>query len=426
MLRDNFLRALIWFGVVVVALLVMVRPAAAEIESVLPESNARLSYYVQSSVATTERATPDLSREAYNSAYGGNFVAWGAPVAYSSCGDIATTYSRKMWDSGWTNWKLVLPNCINPTGAITCPAASPAYAFNPTTGMCEREAPACPVADTDAGAYWIAVGTVPTAIYTTGTGRLCKAGCETRSFVTVPRPSGYPYSDGASKMVDGVKQYFSFREYKYTGATCAGDTLPVSAVIPDSDSCAPGQSYVQMGNKIRCLDSSGALVNANSASAVSAAQTLATAQQAAAITAAQQAAQAAGLSASSVEAAQSVAAGVFAAGGGSPGGTAVSSDPVMAQFCQDNPTASVCVDQDFGTVEDSTLGEKTINVAITPVMVGGAGSCPAPTPFALHDGVTRYFQWTTYCNYAMGIKPILLAFAWLSAAGLLVGGFKSA
>lgn len=75
-------------------------------------------------------------------------------------------------------------------------------------------------------------------------------------------------------------------------------------------------------------------------------------------------------------------------------------------------------------VADVALGTKSIDVAITPVAVSGAGSCPAPSPFVLH-GQTYYFEWTTYCNYAIGIKPILLAFAWLSAAGILVGGFKA-
>lgn len=74
--------------------------------------------------------------------------------------------------------------------------------------------------------------------------------------------------------------------------------------------------------------------------------------------------------------------------------------------------------------DDVPLGTKSIAVSITPVTVSGSGSCPAPSPFVLH-GQTYYFQWATYCNFASGIKPILLAFAWLSAAGILVGGFKA-
>lgn len=81
-------------------------------------------------------------------------------------------------------------------------------------------------------------------------------------------------------------------------------------------------------------------------------------------------------------------------------------------------------DIDFGSVGDSVLTDQVKNVAITPVSVGGAGSCPAPSPMVLH-GQTYYFDWTTYCNFANMIKPILLAFAWLAAAGILVGGFMA-
>lgn len=80
---------------------------------------------------------------------------------------------------------------------------------------------------------------------------------------------------------------------------------------------------------------------------------------------------------------------------------------------------------DFGSVSDVDLGTKTVNVAITPVSVGTGGACPGPSPMVLH-GQTYYFEWTTYCNFAAGIKPILLVFAWLSAAGILIGGFKAA
>lgn len=96
--------------------------------------------------------------------------------------------------------------------------------------------------------------------------------------------------------------------------------------------------------------------------------------------------------------------------------------PPEPSFCESNPDAVQCAG--LGEVGDSALGTKSISVVITPVAVGGAGACPAPSPMVLH-GQTYFFKWDTYCNYATGIKPILLAFGWLSAAGILVGGFKS-
>lgn len=77
----------------------------------------------------------------------------------------------------------------------------------------------------------------------------------------------------------------------------------------------------------------------------------------------------------------------------------------------------------FDSVSDSVpLEDKSTKVEITVVPVGGDGSCPAPSVMVLH-GHTYYFDWTTYCNFAILIKPVLLAFAWLAAAGILVGGF---
>lgn len=117
--------------------------------------------------------------------------------------------------------------------------------------------------------------------------------------------------------------------------------------------------------------------------------------------------------------------------------------PDTNSFCVDNPTASVCVpavdpcvdhpdrvscaDVGEGTVADNVpLETKTINVAsIVPVVVGNAGSCPAPRAMVFR-GQTHYFSYQTYCDFAIGIKPILLVFAWLTAAGILIGGFKQA
>ena len=77
---------------------------------------------------------------------------------------------------------------------------------------------------------------------------------------------------------------------------------------------------------------------------------------------------------------------------------------------------------DFGSVGNVDLGTKTVNVTIAPVSVGSNGSVLSPMVCM----VRHIFEWTTYCNFASGIKPIMLVFAWLSAAGILIGGFKSA
>lgn len=137
-------------------------------------------------------------------------------------------------------------------------------------------------------------------------------------------------------------------------------------------------------------------------------------------------------------AAQAAIAGAIAAGAISSPGTSTTtttntstgsestttSTNTISDFCTKNPTFFMCQVADYGTVDDVAVSGVSRSVAITPVSVGSAGSCPAPSPMTLH-GQTYYFTWTTYCNFATGIKPILLAFAWLSAAGILIGGFRN-
>lgn len=305
------------------------------------------------------------------------------------------------------------------TGGNSC-VCNTGYEVAPGGVSCQI--PACPAVGTLLHSGFYDVGTNPAV--NAGTPREgfppfhpCSGGCEVE----------YTGGDVAWRsLVGGVYHYYAEGSYSHTGATCTGDAPPSSAVSIPAPTCGADQSLVTGSNGFaRCYDGvAGGFVDSNSASAVAAAESAASAQAASQVTAAQSVAQAAGLSASGVEQAQAVAAGVGAVGG-SVGGASAGSDPVMNQFCADNPQSSLCAAEDFGTVSETALGERSISVAITPVAVGSAGSCPAPSPLTI-NGHTEYFQWTTYCNFANGIKPILLAFAWLSAAGLLVGGFRTA
>lgn len=93
--------------------------------------------------------------------------------------------------------------------------------------------------------------------------------------------------------------------------------------------------------------------------------------------------------------------------------------------CTAHPELAACAE--LGTIADDVpLDTKEISIAaIQPVSVGGAGACPAPLPLVLH-GQTYFMKFDTYCQFATGIKPIILVFAWLAGAGILIGGFKAA
>jgi len=281
--------------------------------------------------------------------------------------------------------------------------------------------PPCPAVGTVLSSGFYDVGTSPKM----ANNQACANGCRVL----------FGGSINSTSIVDGVKHYWAEGNYVYNGypdanpavSTCPNETMAMTeygapAVEP---TCAVGQILLSGTNGLRmCFDSvTGAPVNTDSASAVADVQTMAAEQTAAQMQAAASAVIAAGGSASDVAAAQSVVAGVAAVGGVTGGGSGGSDSQSI--FCDLNPASPLCTKQDFGEVGEVTLTEKTINVSITPVAVGPSGTCPAPSPMVIH-GTTGYFQWTTYCNFANGIRPILLAFAWLSAAGLLVGGFRSA
>lgn len=308
----------------------------------------------------------------------------------------------------------------------TFPTCTCAVNFTPSASsfVCEAVPPPppppppptpCSVSGTEFSSGYYDIGTDPNVGQGVPLISGCDGGCSTEY-------NGD--SVGWRVQVGGVYHYFAKGGYYYTGANCESGSASVGVLtsVP-SISCSAGQSLITDSSGFsKCYNgTSGTFVDGNSASAVAAAKTLTDTQVAAKVQAAADAVTAAGGSAADVAAAKSVAAGVDAAVTWSFSGAATA-DPVQAAFCAENPTSSICVDTDYGSVADSNLTDKSVNVAITPVAVGGAGSCPAPSAMVLH-GQTYYFEWTTYCNFANMIKPILLAFAWLAAAGILVGGF---
>lgn len=67
------------------------------------------------------------------------------------------------------------------------------------------------------------------------------------------------------------------------------------------------------------------------------------------------------------------------------------------------------------TLQEQSVGVSSIGV----VSVGSSATCPAP--LQLPKGMT--FSFTPYCDFASGLRPIIIALAWLSA-GFLIFGFR--
>lgn len=427
MLPNYLLR----LALVVILGLLVVQPARASgtVSSVQVLRVYAGSGTVFSDYPTACQSQLSAARVVFGSAY--NYSGHRACVSFgaSQCWYGGVGQSQEcLWTNGASTqpYKSVYPSAsVCPSNSIGTPCTcTDPYIPNEDATACVM--PSCPAANTFHSAGFYNIGSSPNGSANVSP---CVNGCKLFTMQNSSPLGQNLYISAYPKFrqkVNGIYYYFAEMSYFHSGQSCSPDTPNFLSDFVGSlpgNTCAPGQQMISMGGVTKCFNSNGAEVNANSASAVVAATALADAKAASAVDKARTIAEASGLAASDVAAAQSVAAGVAAAGGMS--GDTANPDPVMDQFCQDNPTAAICAEQDFGVVEEITLGEKNISVAITPVSVGGAGSCPAPTSITI-AGRTKYIEWTTWCNFANGVRPILLAFAWLSAAGLLVGSFRSA
>lgn len=92
-----------------------------------------------------------------------------------------------------------------------------------------------------------------------------------------------------------------------------------------------------------------------------------------------------------------------------------------SDFCLENPDALACWKE--GEPENVDLEKVTAGTSITPVTVGGAGSCPAAKSVS-YMGANLEISFTPICTAAGWINPIVLALAWLSAGFILIGAFK--
>lgn len=121
--------------------------------------------------------------------------------------------------------------------------------------------------------------------------------------------------------------------------------------------------------------------------------------------------------------------------GGEGGGTTTTSQS-KAAFCEANPNAAICAGSEackgadaitigcsvYGTpTDDVGLGTRSVGPSsIAPVSVATAAGCPAP--IVLPHGAA--FEWTGMCQYAEGLRPIVLAMAWLAAGLIVFAGIK--
>lgn len=90
-------------------------------------------------------------------------------------------------------------------------------------------------------------------------------------------------------------------------------------------------------------------------------------------------------------------------------------------LCVDHPDILACnVDVDGDVPDDKQLIKKDINLTFSPVSFGGAAYCPAPYPV----GFGKVIDFSSFCGFLSMLHPIMLLFAWLAAARIVLAPIK--
>ena len=92
-------------------------------------------------------------------------------------------------------------------------------------------------------------------------------------------------------------------------------------------------------------------------------------------------------------------------------------DPKEGDLCEKHPDILACQKVELKDLEPQELNSSEKTLAITPDDGWGpsSASCPAPKT-AQVLGITLSMPFTMLCDFASAIKPLFIAFAWLSAA----------
>lgn len=88
-------------------------------------------------------------------------------------------------------------------------------------------------------------------------------------------------------------------------------------------------------------------------------------------------------------------------------------------LCEKHPDILAC--QKLDEVKEEPLGKEEIQIRINPLGGWGPDSAQCPAPMSANVmGHTVELSWQPVCAFADGLRPIVIALAWLSAASMLV------
>lgn len=88
-------------------------------------------------------------------------------------------------------------------------------------------------------------------------------------------------------------------------------------------------------------------------------------------------------------------------------------------LCEKHPDIVACAKMD--DVNPDTVKDKQKTIEITPKTGWGSESASCPAPKSITVGTqTIEFSYQLFCDFASGIRPIIIALAWLSAAAMVI------
>jgi hypothetical protein len=108
--------------------------------------------------------------------------------------------------------------------------------------------------------------------------------------------------------------------------------------------------------------------------------------------------------------------------------TSTSSAPLPAENsdqqtdCDKYPDSVGC--SEYGDVpQPDEIPITQVPMSLSPTSLG-SGSCPAPQLLDLQGQPDITLSYDRYCSFASSVSPLVIAFAWLSAGLLVMGGVK--
>jgi hypothetical protein len=89
-------------------------------------------------------------------------------------------------------------------------------------------------------------------------------------------------------------------------------------------------------------------------------------------------------------------------------------------YCIDHPTDEQCVEE-----EVTALVEEEINLSLTPVAIASNATCPAGFTVNTNTAGMLSFDMSLVCDFMTLIRPIILIFAWIASAYIVISSVRS-